>query len=122
MAYDKEAMMEQLSSLTIMELSDLIDGLKDKWGVTAVVASAGPAAGGDAGAAAEKDEFDVVLVSAGSSKIKVIKEIRGITGLGLKEAKEMSEKGGVLKEAVAKEEAEKFKAQLEEVGATVELK
>ena len=125
MAYDKEALMEQLSGLTIMELSDLIEGLKDKWGVTAVVSMGGGAgAGGDAGGAAavEQTEFDVVLVDAGASKINVIKEIRGITGLGLKEAKDMSEKGGVLKEGVAKEEAEKLKAQLEAAGAKVELK
>lgn len=123
MAYDKEAIMEQLSSLTIMELSDLIDGLKEKWGVEAVVMGGGAGAGGAAPAAAEeKTEFDVVLVDAGASKINVIKEIRGITGLGLKEAKDLSEKGGVLKEGVAKEEAEKMKAQLEAAGAKVELK
>jgi len=122
MAYDKAALMEQLSGLTIMELSDLIDGLKEQWGVTAVVAAAGPAAGGNAPAAEEKTEFDVVLVDAGASKINVIKEIRAITGLGLKEAKDLSEKGGALKEGVTKDEAEKMKAQLEAAGARVELK
>lgn len=124
MAYDKEAIMEQLSGLTIMELSDLIEGLKEKWGVEAIVmgGGAGGAAAGGAVAAEEKTEFDVVLVDAGASKINVIKEIRGITGLGLKEAKDMSEKGGVLKEGVAKDEAEKMKAQLEAAGAKVELK
>ncbi|MFC6591239.1 50S ribosomal protein L7/L12 [Deinococcus lacus] len=121
MAYDKQALIDQLSQLTIMELADLIDGIKEQWGVTAAVAVAGPAAGG-AVAAEEKTEFDVVLVDAGASKINVIKEIRGITGLGLKEAKDMSEKGGVLKEGVAKDEAEKMKAQLEAAGAKVELK
>lgn len=120
MAYDKQQLIDQLSQLTIMELADLIDGLKETWGVTAVVAAAGPAAAGPA--AEEKDEFDVVLVEAGASKINVIKEIRAITGLGLKEAKELSEKGGNVKEAVSKDEAEKLKAQLEGVGAKVELK
>lgn len=124
MAYDKEAIMEQLSGLTIMELSDLIDGLKEKWGVEAVVMGGGAGAAGAAAAPAaeEKTEFDVVLVDAGASKINVIKEIRAITGLGLKEAKDLSEKGGVLKEGIAKDEAEKMKAQLEGAGAKVELK
>ena len=120
MAYDKAAVIEQLGQLTIMELADLIDGLKETWGVTAAVA-AGPAAGPVA-AVEEKTEFDVVLIDAGASKINVIKEIRAITGLGLKEAKDMSEKGGALKEGITKDEAEKFKAQLEAAGARVELK
>ena len=121
MAYDKQALIDQLSQLTIMELADLIDGLKETWGVEAVVA-AGGAAGPAAPTAEEKDEFDVVLVDAGASKINVIKEIRGITGLGLKEAKDLAEKGGTLKEAVAKDEANKMKEQLEAAGAKVELK
>jgi large subunit ribosomal protein L7/L12 len=120
MAYDKQALIDQLSTLTIMELADLIDGLKATWGVTAAVA-AGPAAGPVA-AVEEKTEFDVVLVDAGASKINVIKEIRAITGLGLKEAKDLSEKGGALKEGISKDEAEKMKAQLEAAGARVELK
>ncbi|MBZ9712650.1 MULTISPECIES: 50S ribosomal protein L7/L12 [Deinococcus] len=120
MAYDKQALIDQLGQLTIMELADLIDGLKETWGVTAAVA-AGPAAG-PAAAVEEKTEFDVVLVDAGASKINVIKEIRAITGLGLKEAKDMSEKGGVLKEGASKDDAEKIKAQLEAAGAKVELK
>lgn len=123
MAYDKQALIDQLSQLTIMELADLIDGLKETWGVEAVVAAAGAGAGAGAGeAAAEKDEFDVVLIDAGASKINVIKEIRGITGLGLKEAKDLAEKGGALKEGVNKEEATKMKEQLEAAGAKVELK
>ena len=121
MAYDKQALIDQLGTLTIMELADLIDGLKETWGVTAAVA-AGPAAGAAAPAAEEKTEFDVVLVDAGASKINVIKEIRAITGLGLKEAKDLSEKGGALKEGVSKDDAEKIKAQLEAAGAKVELK
>ncbi|WP_339095378.1 50S ribosomal protein L7/L12 [Deinococcus sp. VB343] len=122
MAYDKQALIDQLGQLTIMELADLIDGLKETWGVTAAVAVSGGGAAAAGPAAEEKTEFDVVLIDAGASKINVIKEIRGITGLGLKEAKDMSEKGGVLKEGVAKEEAEKMKAQLEAAGAKVELK
>lgn len=122
MAYDKQALIDQLGQLTIMELADLIDGLKETWGVEAVVMGGGAGAAGPAAAAEEKTEFDVVLVDAGASKINVIKELRGITGLGLKEAKDLSEKGGVLKEGVAKDEAEKMKAQLEAAGAKVELK
>ena len=120
MAYDKQALIDQLGTLTIMELADLIDGLKETWGVTAAVAAGPAAAAGPI--AEEKTEFDVVLVDAGASKINVIKEIRAITGLGLKEAKDMSEKGGVLKEGASKDEAEKIKAQLEAAGAKVELK
>ena len=120
MAYDKQALIDQLGQLTIMELADLIDGLKETWGVTAAVAAGPAAAAGPV--AEEKTEFDVVLVDAGASKINVIKEIRAITGLGLKEAKDMSEKGGVLKEGASKDEAEKIKAQLEAAGAKVELK
>ena len=120
MAYDKQALIDQLGTLTIMELADLIDGLKETWGVTAAVAAGPAAAAGPV--AEEKTEFDVVLVDAGASKINVIKEIRAITGLGLKDAKDMSEKGGVLKEGASKDEAEKIKAQLEAAGAKVELK
>ncbi|ADV66477.1 50S ribosomal protein L7/L12 [Deinococcus maricopensis] len=120
MAYDKQALIDQLGQLTIMELADLIDGLKETWGVTAAVA-AGPAAAA-AAPVEEKTEFDVVLVDAGAQKINVIKELRAITGLGLKEAKDLSEKGGNVKEGVSKEDAEKFKAQLEGAGARVELK
>ncbi|GHF98039.1 50S ribosomal protein L7/L12 [Deinococcus piscis] len=122
MAYDKQALIDQLSQLTIMELADLIDGLKETWGVEAVVAAGGAAGGAAAPAAEEKDEFDVILVDAGSSKINVIKEIRGITGLGLKEAKDMAEKGGAIKEGASKDEANKIKEQLEAAGAKVELK
>ncbi|ABF44941.1 MULTISPECIES: 50S ribosomal protein L7/L12 [Deinococcus] len=122
MAYDKQALIDQLSTLTIMELADLIDGLKEQWGVTAAVAVAGPGAGAAAPAAEEKTEFDVILVDAGASKINVIKELRAITGLGLKEAKDLSEKGGAIKEGVSKEDAEKFKAQLEGAGAKVEIR
>lgn len=121
MAYDKQALVDQLSQLTIMELADLIDSLKESWGVTAAVAVSG---GGAAAAAPveEKTEFDVVLVDAGANKINVIKELRAITGLGLKEAKDLSEKGGAVKEGLSKEDADKVKAQLEGAGAKVELK
>lgn len=122
MAYDKQQVIDTLSGLTIMELADLIDSIKEQWGVTAAVAVQGGGAGPAAPAAEEKTEFDVVLIDAGASKINVIKELRAITGLGLKEAKDLSEKGGAVKEAVSKEDADKFKAQLEAAGAKVELK
>ncbi|WP_019586749.1 50S ribosomal protein L7/L12 [Deinococcus apachensis] len=122
MAYDKQALIDQLSTLTIMELADLIDGLKDTWGVTAAVAVAGGGAAAAAAPVEEKTEFDVILVDAGASKINVIKELRAITGLGLKEAKDLSEKGGAIKEGVSKEDAEKFRAQLEGAGAKVEVR
>ena len=113
---------EELLSLTILEAKELNDLLEEK-GIkpaAAAVAVAGPAAGGDA-AAEEKDEFDVILVEAGDKKINVIKEVRGITGLGLKEAKELVEAGGKIKEGVDKAEAEDVKAKLEAAGAEVEL-
>ncbi len=124
---DLEKIVEELSSLTVLEAAELAKMLEDKWGVSAaapvaVAAVAGAAAGGDAGAAEEKTEFDVVLVNHGDKKINVIKEVRGITGLGLKEAKELVEKGGVIKEAVSKDEAEEIKKKLEDAGATVEVK
>jgi len=115
---------EELLSLTILEAKELNDLLEEK-GIkpaAAAVAVAGPAAGGDA-AAEEKDEFDVILVEAGDKKINVIKEVRAITGLGLKEAKELVEAGGkAVKEGAAKAEAEDIKKKLEDAGAKVELK
>ncbi len=124
---DLEKIVEELSSLTVLEASELSKMLEDKWGVSAaapvaVAAVAGGAAGGEAGGE-EKSEFDVILVSFGDKKINVIKEVRAITGLGLKEAKELVEAGGKpVKEGVSKEEAEEIKKKLEEAGATVELK
>mgnify|MGYP003628396601 CR=1 FL=1 len=113
---DLEKLVDELSSLTVLEAADLSKMLEEKWGVSAAapVAVAAAAGGGDAGAAAaeEKDSFDVVLASAGDKKINVIKEVRAITGLGLKEAKE----------GVSKDEAAELKKKLEEAGATVELK
>lgn len=117
--------MEAVKELKVMELSELVKALEEEFGVSATpVAVAGGAAAGDGAAAAEaKTDFDVVLVDAGSSKIGVIKVVREITGLGLKEAKDAVEGAPkTLKEAVSKEDAEKIKAKLAEVGATVEIK
>jgi large subunit ribosomal protein L7/L12 len=122
---DLAKLVDELSELSVLEAAELSKLLEEKWGVTAAapVAVAAAAAGGDAGAAAEKDTFDVVLTSAGASKINVIKEVRAITGLGLKEAKELVDGAPKpLKEGVAKAEADEMKAKLEEAGATVELK
>ncbi len=122
MALDVVKFKEELSQATVLELKELIDVLKEEWGVTA----AAPAAVGVAAVAApveeEQFEFDVILKDIGSSKLNVIKEVRSITGLGLKEAKDMVEAGGAVKEGVAKEEAEETKKRLEAAGATVELK
>jgi large subunit ribosomal protein L7/L12 len=126
MALDIAAIKAQLSGATVLELKQLIDELKEEWGVTAAapvaVAMPGAAAGAAAPAAEEKTEFDVVLKDAGAQKLNVIKELRAITGLGLKEAKDLAEAGGNVKEGVSKEEAEKIKKQLEDAGAKVELK
>ena len=128
MAFDKDAVIEQLSGLTVLELVDLVEGLKDKWGVEAAAAMpAGmmmAAGGGDAGeAAAEQDEFTVSIKEAGGQKLQVIKAVREIvSGLGLKEAKELVESAGVVKEGASKEEADEIKAKLEGAGATVEVK
>ncbi len=129
MAFDREAVIEQLSGLTVMELVDLVDGLKEKWGVEAAAAMpmgammAAPAAGGEAPAAAdEQTEFTVSITSAGDKKLQVIKEVRAITNLGLKEAKDLVEAGGVVVENVSKDEAEDVKGKLEAAGASVEVK
>ena len=124
---DLEKIVDDLSALTVLEAAELSKMLEEKWGVSAAaaVAVAGPAGagGGEAAAAEEKDEFDVILASAGDKKINVIKEVRGITGLGLKEAKDLVEGAPKpVKEAVSKGEAEELKKKLEEAGATVELK
>ncbi|WP_043647246.1 50S ribosomal protein L7/L12 [Caenispirillum salinarum] len=123
---DLEKLVDELSNLTVLEAAELSKMLEEKWGVSAAapvaVAGAAPAAGG-AAAAEEKTEFDVILASAGEKKINVIKEVRAITGLGLKEAKELVEGAPKpIKEGVDKDEAEKLKKQLEEAGASVELK
>ena len=119
---NKEEMIEEIKKMTVVELADLVKAIEEEFGVSAVAAAA-PAAGGAAGAAAEeKTSFNVVLASAGDQKIKVIKVVRDATGLGLKEAKDIADNGGNVKEGIDKEEAEKIKAQFEEAGATVELK
>ena len=121
---DLNAIVDQLSALTVLEAADLAKMLEEKWGVSAAaaVAVAGPAAAA-APAAEEKTEFDVVLTGDGGKKINVIKEVRAITGLGLTEAKTLVESAPkAIKEGVSKADAEKFKKQLEEAGATVELK
>ncbi len=127
MALSNEELLKELSAKPIMEVVGLVKMLEDEWGVSAaapVAAAAGPAAGGDAGdAAAEKDEFDVVLTSFGGAKVGVIKAVRAITGLGLKEAKDAVEgTPSTIKEGASKAEAEEVKKQLEEAGASVELK
>ena len=124
---DIEKIAEDLSNLTVLEAAELATLLEEKWGVSAAaapMAMAMPAGGGDAGGAAEeKTEFDVVLAAAGASKINVIKEVRTITGLGLKEAKDLIEGAPKpVKEGVSKDVAEQIKAKLEEAGATVEVK
>ena len=124
---DLEKIADELSGLTVLEAAELAKLLEDKWGVSAAapvaVAAVGAGAGSDAAAAEEKTDFDVILAGFGDKKINVIKEVRAITGLGLKEAKDLVE--GVpkpVKEGVGKDEAEEIKKKLEDVGATVELK
>ena len=122
---DLQKIVDELSGLTVLEAADLAKLLEEKWGVSAAAAvavAAGPAGGGAAAAAEEKTEFTVVLASAGDKKIEVIKEVRALTGLGLKEAKDLVEGAPkTVKEGVAKDEANKIKATLEKVGAKVEL-
>ena len=114
---------EDIKELSVLELAELVDAIQEEFGVTAAVAAAPTGGDNGANAAAEKTEFDVVLANAGASKIKVIKVVREITGLGLKEAKEIVDGAPkTLKEAVSKEEAEDIKAKLAEVGAEVEVK
>jgi large subunit ribosomal protein L7/L12 len=127
MALSKEDVLNAIAEMSVMEVVDLISDMEEKFGVSAAAAvAAAPvvgAAGADAGAAEEKDEFDVVLAGAGDKKVNVIKAVRAITGLGLKEAKALvDEAPSPIKEGATKDEAEDFKKQLEEAGATVELK
>ncbi len=123
---DLQKLVDELSTLTVIEAAELSKLLEEKWGVSAAAPVAVAAAGGAAAAAPaaeEKTEFDVILASAGEKKINVIKEVRAITGLGLKEAKDLVEAAPkAVKEGVSKDEADKFKKQLEEAGASVELK
>ena len=125
MALSKEDLLNAIAEMSVMEVVELIEAMEEKFGVSAAAAvAAAPAAAGDAGAAAaEKTEFDIVLASAGDKKVNVIKAVRGITGLGLKEAKELVDGApSPIKEGATKEEAEEIKGQLEEAGATVEVK
>ena len=126
MSVSRDDIKKALGEMPVMELVELISELEEAWGVSAaapVAVAAGPAAGGDAAAAEEKTEFDVVLASFGDNKVAVIKAVRGVTGLGLKEAKDMVESApAAVKEGASKDEAEIIKKQLEEAGAKVELK
>lgn len=122
-----KALAETLVNLTVKEVSELADILKDEYGIepaaAAVAVAAGPAGGGDGAGAAEQTEFDVILTSAGAAKLKVVKEVKTLLGVGLKEAKELVDGAPTaVKEGIAKEEAESIKASLEGVGASVELK
>jgi large subunit ribosomal protein L7/L12 len=125
MAVSKDDILETISSMTVMEVVDLIEAMEEKFGVTAAaaVAAAPAAAGGGEAAAEEQTEFDVTLTGFGENKVGVIKAVRGATGLGLKEAKELVENvPAAVKEGASKEDADELKGQLEEAGATVELK
>ena len=126
MSLSREEVLDAIAEMSVMDVVQLVEAMEEKFGVSAAAAvAAAPvaAAGGDAAPAEEKDEFDIVLTAAGDKKVNVIKEVRGITGLGLKEAKEMVDGApSTLKEAAPKAEAEEAKKALEEAGATVELK
>ena len=124
MAVTKDEMLDAIANMSVMEVVELVDAMEEKFGVTAAVAvAAAPAAAGDAGAAAEQTEFNVILTAIGDKKVNVIKAVRAITGLGLKEAKGVVDGApGPVKEGVEKAEAEDIKKQLEEAGASVELK
>ncbi len=127
MALSKDDILDAISEMSVMDVVELVSAMEEKFGVSAqaaVAVAAGPAAGGDGGAAAEeKTEFDIVLTAAGDKKVNAIKAVRGITGLGLKEAKDLVDGApSTLKEGVPKEEAEEAKKALEEAGASAELK
>ena len=123
MSLTNEQIIEEIASKSVTEIVELIAAMEEKFGVSAAAVAAAPAAGGAAAAAEEKTEFDVVLAEAGANKVAVIKAVRGATGLGLKEAKDLVESAPAnLKEGVSKEEAEALKKELEEAGAKVEIK
>jgi large subunit ribosomal protein L7/L12 len=125
MAVSREDLINALSNMSVLEVTELVKELEDKWGVSAAapVAAVAAAPGAEAAAAEEKTEFDVVMTSFGGNKVAVIKAVRGITGLGLKEAKDLVEgTPATIKEGVSKEESEELKKQLEEAGASVEVK
>ena len=120
MSLTNEQIIEAIGQKTVLEVVELIKAMEETFGVTAAVAAAGPAAA--AAVVEEQTEFNVILKDAGAKKVEVIKAVRAITGLGLKEAKDLAEAGGIVKEGASKDEAEKFKKDLEAAGATVELK
>lgn len=125
MSLSNEQIIEAIASKSLMEIMDLVKAMEEKFGVSAaapVAVAAAPAGGGAAAAAEEQTEFNVVLASVGANKVNVIKAVRGITSLGLKEAKDLVDAGGVIKEGISKAEAEELKKKLEEQGATVEMK
>lgn len=126
MAMSTSELLDVFKSMTVLELNDFLKSFEEEFGVTAAApaaAAAAPAAGGDAGAAVEQDEFDVILIAAGDKKVQVIKEVRSLTSLGLKEAKDLVDAAPKsVVEKVSKEDAEKAKAQLEAAGASVEVK
>ncbi len=125
MSLSNEQIIEAISSKTLVEVMELVKAMEEKFGVSAaapVAVAAGPAAGATAAPAEEQTEFTVVLKSAGEKKVEVIKVVRAITGLGLKEAKDLTEAGGTVKEGVSKDDAAKFKKDLEAAGASVEVK
>ena len=126
MAVSKEDILDSIANMSVMDVVELVEAMEEKFGVSAaaaVAAAPAAAAGGDAGAAAEQDEFEVILVSGGEKKVNAIKVVRAITGLGLKEAKDMVDSApSSIKQGVSKAEAEDLKNQLEEAGASVELK
>jgi len=123
MSITKDDIINAVAEMSVMDVVELISAMEEKFGVTAAVAAAGPAAGGDAGAAEEQTEFDVILVEAGEKKVNAIKAVRGATGLGLKEAKGLVESApAAVKEGLSKEDAEALAKELEEAGAKVEIK
>lgn len=123
MAFNKEQFIEDLKAMTVLELKEVVEAIEETFGVSAQPVAVAQGAGPAAQEVEEKTSFDVIIQSAGSAKINVIKELRAITGLGLKEAKEMAETAGAkVKEGVSKDEAEEIKTKLEAVGATVEVK
>ena len=122
MSLSNEQIVEAIASKSLMEVMELVKAIEEKFGVSAAAPVAAAAAAGPAAAVEEQTEFDVILKSAGDKKVEVIKAVRAITGLGLKEAKDLAEAGGMIKEAASKDDAAKFKKDLEAAGATVEVK
>ena len=122
MSLTNEQIVDAIAEKSLMEVMDLVKAIEEKFGVSAAAPVVAVAAAGPAAAVEEQTEFNVILKDAGAKKVEVIKAVRAITGLGLKEAKDLAEAGGVVKEGASKEDAEKFKKELEAAGATVELK